>query len=317
MIGRIPVLLIVNEYTLFTLVRRKSRFKTIDAVAEEILNCQTWSFNFFYEEVEMRWTPEAKASIKKVPFFVRKKVRLRVEKEAAELGKAVVGIEEVKATQKSYLTGMASEIKGYQLDACFGPSGCPNRAVISDSLVKSLVHVLQKADLFSFLKEQVGENIKFHHEFRVSVADCPNACSQPQIKDIGIIGAIAPGITEIECTQCGECLENCPDDALVIVDSVSINQEQCMACGKCISVCPNGVICENVKGYRVLLGGKLGRHPQLAREIPGIFNDQEVLQIVEACLDLYKNKSKGGKRFAEILTDADFNALTNRFPKTQ
>jgi hypothetical protein len=55
-----------------------------------------------------------------------------------------------------------------------------------------------------------------------------------------------------------------------------------------------------MKGYRILLGGKLGRHPQLAREILGIFNDQEVLQIVEACLDLYKNKSKGGKRFAEI-----------------
>jgi anaerobic sulfite reductase subunit C len=263
----------------------------------------------------MRWTPEAEASVKKVPFFVRKKVRLRVEKEAAESGKAIVGIEEVKATQKRYLSGMASEIKGYQLDACFGPSGCPNRAAISDSVVKSLEHVLQKADLLSFLKEHVGENIKFHHEFRVSVADCPNACSQPQIKDIGIIGAIAPVVTEKECSQCGECLENCPDDAIVIDNSVYINQEQRMVCGKCISVCPNEVLCENMKGYRILLGGKLGRHPWLAREIPGIFNEQEVLQIVEGCLDLYKNKSKGGKRFAEILTDADFNALTNRFPK--
>ncbi|MFO8085864.1 MAG: hypothetical protein R6U27_16260 [Desulfobacterales bacterium] len=154
----------------------------------------------------MKWTPEAEASIKKVPFFVRKKVRLRVEKEAAKSGKAMVGIEEVKATQKRYLSGMASEIKGYQLDACFGPSGCPNRAAISDSLVKSLEQILQKADLLSFLKEQVGENIKFHHEFRVSVADCPNACSQPQIKDIGIIGAIVPTVTEKECSQCGECL---------------------------------------------------------------------------------------------------------------
>ncbi|MFO8083661.1 MAG: 4Fe-4S binding protein [Desulfobacterales bacterium] len=66
----------------------------------------------------------------------------------------------------------------------------------------------------------------------------PNACSQPQIKDIGIIGAIVPTVTEKECSQCGECLENCPDDAIVIDDSVYINQEKCMACGKCISVCP-------------------------------------------------------------------------------
>jgi hypothetical protein len=42
MVGRIPMLLIVHEYTLFTLVRRKSEFKTINAVAEEILRCCPW-----------------------------------------------------------------------------------------------------------------------------------------------------------------------------------------------------------------------------------------------------------------------------------
>jgi len=31
----------------------------------------------------MKWTDEAEAAIKKVPFFLRKKVRARVEKEAA------------------------------------------------------------------------------------------------------------------------------------------------------------------------------------------------------------------------------------------
>jgi len=31
----------------------------------------------------MKWTDEAEAALKKVPFFVRKKVRTRVEKEAA------------------------------------------------------------------------------------------------------------------------------------------------------------------------------------------------------------------------------------------
>jgi hypothetical protein len=42
MLGRIPMLLIVHEHTLFTLVRRKSEFKTINAVAEEILRCCPW-----------------------------------------------------------------------------------------------------------------------------------------------------------------------------------------------------------------------------------------------------------------------------------
>jgi len=264
----------------------------------------------------MRWTLEAESAIKKVPFFVRKKVRHRVEKEAAEAGKTVVGIEEIKATQKRYLSGMAAEVKGYQLESCFGSSGCPHRAAISDDLVKQLEQVLQNADLLSFLKAQVGQRLKFHHEFRVAVADCPNACSQPQIKDIGIIGAIMPGVTGEECSRCGECFANCPDDAIDYDDPVHINQERCMACGKCITVCPTGTLCENYKGYRILLGGKLGRHPRLARELPGIFNGQEVLQIVAACLALYRNKSQGGKRVAEILTYAAFCALANRFSKT-
>ncbi|MBW1941159.1 MAG: PCP reductase family protein, partial [Deltaproteobacteria bacterium] len=72
----------------------------------------------------MKWLPEAEAALKKVPFFVRKKVRVRVEKEAAHAGRQVVGLSDVKATQKRYLNRMSSEIKGYQLDACFGSDGC-------------------------------------------------------------------------------------------------------------------------------------------------------------------------------------------------
>ncbi|BBO74995.1 hypothetical protein DSCW_24120 [Desulfosarcina widdelii] len=257
----------------------------------------------------MRWTAEAEAAIKKVPFFVRKKVRSRVEREAADDGSTVVDIEAVKTTQKRYLSGMAAEVKGYQLDTCFGSNGCPNRSVISDDLLKSLEQVLQAANLLSFLKEQVGDNLKFHHEFRVTVADCPNACSQPQIKDIGIIGAVMPTITDQACSGCEACVDVCPDDAMVLDETVAVDSQRCMACGKCILACPTGTLDEKAKGYRVLLGGKLGRHPRLARELPGIFNEQDVLDIVDTCVALYKKKSRGGKRFADLLTDTDIETL--------
>ncbi len=42
MIERVPMLLIVHEYTLFTLVRRKSQFKTIQDVGAEIRLCCPW-----------------------------------------------------------------------------------------------------------------------------------------------------------------------------------------------------------------------------------------------------------------------------------
>ena len=77
----------------------------------------------------MDWTPEAEAAIKKVPFFVRKKIRNRVEQEAKAAGKAMVTLAVVCATQQRFLSNMTSEIKGFQIDACFGQGGCPNRVI--------------------------------------------------------------------------------------------------------------------------------------------------------------------------------------------
>jgi len=266
----------------------------------------------------MEWTPEAEAAVKKVPFFVRKKVRRRVESEASEAGKTIVGLADVNATQKRYLSKMASEIKGYQLDACFGPSGCPNRANAADTLVERLEVCLREADLLTFLKREVGENLKFHHEFRVTVAECPNACSQPQIKDLGIIGASVPAVTDEPCSGCEACTEACPDDAITLgEDEVPpvIDGNRCLVCGKCIGVCPTYTLTEGQSGYRVLLGGKLGRHPRLAESLPGVFTEDEVLAILSACLDFYKHTSRGGKRFADILGPDDFQRFVERFGK--
>ncbi len=53
------------------------------------------------------------------------------------------------------------------------------------------------------------------------------------------------------------------------------------------------------------LGGKLGRHPKLARELPGVFTEDEVLSMVSACIAYYKKNSRDGERFADIFTNFD------------
>jgi dissimilatory sulfite reductase (desulfoviridin) alpha/beta subunit len=58
---------------------------------------------------------------------------------------------------------------------------------------------------------------------------------------------------------------------------------------------------EDVKGYRILLGGKLGRHPQLGTEIKGVFPKDEVMKVVEKCLDHFMKENQHGERFGEIL----------------
>jgi dissimilatory sulfite reductase (desulfoviridin) alpha/beta subunit len=264
----------------------------------------------------MKWMPEAEEAIKKVPFFVRKRVRARVEKEAMEAGKQTVSLADVKATQARYLTRMSSEIKGYQIETCFGPSGCPNRAVISDHLVAQIESEVKKEDLLGFLKQSVKGDLKFHHEFRITLADCPNACSQPQIKDIGIIGACAPVVTDEPCSMCEACIEACREDAIILDPEKEIpviDDDLCLKCGKCIPACPTGTMAEGQNGYRIQLGGKLGRHPQLAKELPGIYDENTVMEIVRDCLNIYKNKSKNGERFGQILAPADFEALATRY----
>ena len=264
----------------------------------------------------MQWTQDAEDAIKKVPFFVRKRVRARVEKEAMAEGKKVVSLTEVKATQKRYLTNMKSEIKGYQIETCFGPSGCPNRAVISDDLADQIETIVKAEDLLGFLEQRVKGDLKFHHEFRVTLADCPNACSQPQIKDIGIIGACIPGVTHETCTLCEACVESCKEDAILLDTANSrpvIDDVRCLYCGHCIKACPTGTIDAGRKGYRIQLAGKLGRHPQLARELPGIYDESQVMEIVRDCLRFYKENSKHGERFSQIFTAADFDTLAKRY----
>ncbi len=264
----------------------------------------------------MEWTKDADESMQKVPFFVRKRVRARVEKEAKSAGKKRVSLADVKATQARYLSGMASEIKGYQIDTCFGPSGCPNRAAVSDQLLQKVESLVKGEDLLGFLKKRVKGDLKFHHEFRITLADCPNACSQPQIKDIGIIAACSPQLTDEPCTLCEACVEACRENAITMItenECLQIDLTQCLFCGACMKVCPTGTISKGAVGYRVQLGGKLGRHPQLAKELPGIYDEDQVLQIVKYCLNVYTKNSRHGERFGQILTSADFEEIAARY----
>jgi anaerobic sulfite reductase subunit C len=261
----------------------------------------------------MKWSTEADQALKKVPFFVRKKVKKKVEVYAGEKGKTSVDLADVNELKEKFLSkgGMEKEVKGFEVTACFGGSGCPNSASPCKELAKDIELVFKEADILGFLKENVKTGLKFHHEFRVSMSDCPNACSRPQISDIGIIGASLPGLSEEECTMCNACVEVCDENAITFDEEKGadetpcIDLNQCLMCGKCINVCPSGTIIEKEKGYRVLLGGKLGRHPRLAMEVPGVHTHDQVLQIVKNCIEFYKKNSKNGKRFSHLLKSVD------------
>ena len=253
----------------------------------------------------MKWSNQAQDALNKVPFFVRKKVKKSVEAHVRKRGGERVGIEDVNASKKAFLSGMAKEVKGYQVDLCFGDGQCSNTANPCGTLMKEAEAIVDSARLLDFLKENVQGGLKFHHEFRITAADCPNACSQPQIKDVGIIGAVLPRVTDEACTLCGSCVTACREKAVVLDGegpAPAIDFDSCVMCGQCITACPTGTIDEDQKGYRVMLGGRLGRHPRLALEVPGLHTYSEVLSIVKNAVDFYKKNARGGKRFSQIFS---------------
>ena len=262
----------------------------------------------------MKWMDDADQAISRVPFFVRRRVRKRVEEEAVRSNSSVVTMEHVERCHRRFLNDMENEVKGYQVEACFGTGGCPNKVVESDGLTRTLEDQLQRADIKGFLKTVVKGPLKMHHEFRIALADCPNACSRPQIADIGIIAAMRPGLSEEKCTQCRACKDVCREQAVFLTEGAEhpvIDYVKCVLCGQCVQACPTSTLVTQQIGYRIQLGGKLGRHPQLGREIPGIYSEPQVIGIVEACLGHLKQNSRKGERFGEILNRTGLQFFNN------
>ncbi len=73
-----------------------------------------------------------------------------------------------------------------------------------------------------------------------------------------------PWVDRNECVGCGVCVEECPVDAISLVDEIAeINMDECIRCGNCHEVCPQEAVkhdseriqeviqtnVEKVKGY--------------------------------------------------------------------
>lgn len=260
----------------------------------------------------MKWTDEAEAAVRNVPFFVRKRVRERVERDATAAGRDRVTLADVQATRQRFLSGMSSEIKGYRLEACFGSGGCPNAVTSSAALVARLETALAEADLLTPLRERVGPDLKFHHEFTVALADCPNACSQPQIRDVGLLAARIPVRGDAPCSGCGACVSACREKAITLGtgdERPSVDPATCLGCDHCVRACPTGHLVSGPALWRVLLAGKLGRHPRLGMELSGLHDDDAVVALVRACMNFWRERCLAGERFSERFSAEDIPDL--------
>lgn len=252
----------------------------------------------------MIWDQDADAAMQQVPFFIRRKVKGQVENFVTDQGESRVTLAHVRSLKRSFLSkgGMEKQMKGYDLSTCFGGSGCPNAIGDISLMASDIQAIMARADILGFLKSRVKGDLKFHHELRISISGCPNACSRPQIADIGIIAMAVPGVTDSPCTHCGQCEAACPDDAVRLTDhGPQIDTQACLCCGKCVRECPAHTIETVETGFRMLLGGRLGRHPRLGMPVPALLTHRQVLDAVNRCIVFYKTHSQEGQRFSHLL----------------
>jgi len=250
----------------------------------------------------MRWEPEAEALLKRVPFFVRGRVKKKVEEFVRSRGREVVTAEEMLAAREALREKAASATEGFAVEGCFGSTGCPNAVTNSAELLERLEEILRQEDLTGFLRQKVGGPLKHHHQFRVALAECPNACSQVQIRDFALIGQAEITLSEDACSFCGECEKICEEGAIKLTNQgPRLNEELCLRCAACVHVCPTEALRLISLGYRVLIGGKLGRHPRLASELVSFASPEEIPPLLRRVVNVYKRYNQHGERLGSII----------------
>ena len=195
--------------------------------------------------------------------------------------------------------------KAYRIKVCRGleTGECPNLIQPETALKQLLEEVIQASGWPKCLAGTLDRAIKPLDQFSISASGCPNGCSRPQIADFGLLQAQHPDISEEKCTGCGECARTCREGAIAVDNTgiARINSQYCLFCGTCIRACPEQALFTQDQGYRIQVGGKLGRHPRLAKELPAIQTQRQMLQILDRCLLMHKKYYRPGLRFGQIV----------------
>lgn len=152
--------------------------------------------------------------------------------------------------------------------------------------------------------------VKLPHKFKIAVGGCPNNCVKPDLNDLGIIGQRVPEVNLDKCRGCKVCQieKACPVNAASVADGkVVIDESVCNHCGRCLRKCPFKAFEEYTGGYRIYIGGRWGKKVARGRCLEKVFTDrEEVLNIVEKAILLFREQGMTGERFADTVARLGF-----------
>ena len=153
-------------------------------------------------------------------------------------------------------------------------------------------------------------DVSLPHKFKIAVGGCPNNCVKPDLNDLGIVGARVPGYDADKCKGCKKCqIENaCPIHAAKLVDGrLVIDPNLCNNCGRCVGKCPFHCNDAGTYGWKIYVGGRWGKRVAHGQMLGKIFTDEdEVLDVVEKAILLFRDQGKSGERFADTIQRIGF-----------
>ena len=76
-----------------------------------------------------------------------------------------------------------------------------------------------------------------------------------------------PWVNEEMCTACGQCVEECPVDAITLQDNdkASIDMDQCIRCGTCHDTCPEEAVRHDGERIPLEVEANVAKTEQLLR----------------------------------------------------
>ena len=197
-----------------------------------------------------------------------------------------------------------------------GGTGAKIRPIVS---CKATTCKFGRLDSFAISEEMhhrffEGYNdVALPHKFKMAVGGCPNNCMKPDLNDMGIVGQLIPTHDLDKCKGCTKCKieQVCPMDACKVVDKkITRDTNICNNCGRCVGKCPFGVVDEGTPGYKLYIGGRWGKKISIGKPLTTIFKTQEeVLDVMEKAILLYKDQGIKGERFEEIIKRIGFENI--------
>lgn len=198
----------------------------------------------------------------------------------------------------------------YEVHPCRGLQGaCPNALVRDPALVGQIESAVQASAWSQRHPGRNGKAVPHHLRLRVALAACPNACTMPQIRDIGMIATVTPTAIRPECDGCGCCERTCREGAMRVQDGrAALQVDRCVGCGQCIKICPRHAIEPGPVRLRILVGGRMGRHPRWAQDLCAV-EAASAAEVVKAFLDGVAREARPTETMADVVARVTLERL--------